>query len=69
MIQVTGAIALRVHEHGGTGDISIAIPTGKDEDWKLLPFNFVPLNCRDPPPDQFRVMLAFDFRRRAHDFE
>ena len=69
VIEVTGAIALRVHEHSGAGDISITIPAAEDEDRQRLPFDFLPLDRSDLPPDQFCVLLAFDFCRRAHDWE
>ena len=69
VIQMTGAVTLWVHEHGGAGDIAIAVPAAEDEDRQRLSFHFLPLDRGDLPPDQFCVVLAFDFRRRAHDWE
>ena len=47
MIEMTGAISLRVHENRGAGDIPIAIPAAEDEDRQGLSVHFVPLNRRD----------------------
>ena len=69
VIQMTGTITFRVGEHGGRGGIAVAIPAGEQEDRECPALHFLPDDRRDLPADELRVMLALDFRRRAHDGE
>ena len=69
VIQMAGAVALWVHEHGGCGDISIAIPAVEDEDRQSLSFDFLPLDRSDLSAYKFAVVLALNACRCAHDSE
>ena len=69
VIQMTWAVALRVHEHGGRGDVSITIPAVEDEDRQSLSFDFLPLDRSDLSAHKFAVVLALNACRRAHDSE
>ena len=60
-------VSFRVGEHGGGGGVSVTVPSGEDEDGQWAAVDFVPLDCRDLPADQFRVVLAFVFGRLAHE--
>ncbi len=69
VIQMAGAVALRVHEHCGCGDISIAIPAVEDENRQSLSFDFLLLDRSDLSTNKFGVVLALNACRRAHDSE
>ena len=67
MIQMAGCVSFRVCEHGGGGGVSVAVPSGEDEDGQWVAVDFFPLNRRNLPADQFRGVLPFVFARLAQE--
>jgi hypothetical protein len=66
VIQMSRPVAFGVRKHSGGGGVSVAIPASEQEDRERLTLQLLPHDGDDLPPDELRVMVALDFRRRAH---
>ena len=62
-------IACRIHEHGYSGGIAIAIPAAEQKDRQRLPLDFLPNDRGNLATHKFVVVGTLNRRGRTHDSE